>query len=200
MFAQVKPTLDRKEAGLGIGLSLSKALIELHGGTLEARSAGSGNGSEFIVRIALAGPATQTAPPTPAPPAGDASADSTARPVRVFIADDNRDACDSLEMLLSLEHHEVRTAYDGERAFERIAAFLPQIALLDIGMPGMNGYELAAKIREQPWGAGIHLVALTGWGQETDRQRALDAGFDAHLVKPVDFPELIAICRRVERP
>jgi CheY-like chemotaxis protein len=137
-------------------------------------------GSEFIAKIALSDPVAS-------PP----------QALRVFIADDNRDACDSLEMLLTLEHHEVRVAYDGERAFELIFEFRPRIALLDIGMPGMNGYELATKIRQQPWGAGIHLVALTGWGQDDDRRRALDAGFDEHFVKPVDFTALSDLCRRI---
>jgi PAS domain S-box-containing protein len=194
MFAQVKPTLDRKESGLGIGLALSRALMELHGGTLEARSDGPGMGSEFIVTIALADPAV-AANPVEQPVAAPAAAPP--QPLRVFIADDNRDACDSLEMLLTLEHHEVRVAYDGERAFELIGEFRPRIALLDIGMPGMNGYELATRIRQQPWGQGIHLVALTGWGQEGDRRRALDAGFDEHYVKPVDFAVLSDLCRRI---
>jgi CheY-like chemotaxis protein len=188
----VQPTLDRKESGLGIGLALSKSLMELHGGTLEAHSDGPGKGSEFVARIALAPPATGHADPVAAP-----AATAPPRSLRILLADDNRDACDSLEMLLTLEHHDVRTAYDGDSAFTQIAQFRPQMALLDIGMPGMNGYELAAKIREQPWGAGIYLVAVTGWGQEGDRQRALDAGFDAHLVKPVDFADLGELCRRV---
>jgi PAS domain S-box-containing protein len=193
MFAQVKPTLDRKESGLGIGLALSKALVELHGGTLEARSAGLGQGSEFIVRLGLAAadaPVTESA-------AGNPAIAEAARPVRVMLADDNRDACDSLEMLLTLEKHEVRVAYDGTSALAVMADFRPELALLDIGMPGMNGYELAAKVREQPWGAGIRLVAVTGWGQEDDRRRAIDAGFDEHLVKPVDVAEVSALCLRV---
>ncbi len=190
MFAQVKPTLDRKEAGLGIGLALSKALVELHGGTLEARSAGPGQGSEFIARLALA----------PSDAAADTAAASASMPdagvrrLRVLLADDNRDACDSLEMLLTIEGSEVRTAYDGESALALMAQFRPDIALLDIGMPHMNGYELAAEVRKQPWGADIHLVAVTGWGQADDRRRSLEAGFDTHLVKPVDFADVRAVC------
>ncbi len=204
MFAQVRPTLDRKEAGLGIGLALSKALIELHGGTLEARSAGPGKGSEFIVRLALApsegsAPAPATAAPLPAaaavlPGAGAALPATAPRGIRVLLADDNRDACDSLEMLLTLEGYEVRTAYDGEAALALLAQFRPDVALLDIGMPNMNGYELAAAVRKHPWGGDIHLVAVTGWGQPDDRRRSLEAGFNAHLVKPVDFAEVRAIC------
>ena len=199
MFAQVKPTLDRKEAGLGIGLALSRALVELHAGTLEARSTGLGQGSEFIVRLPLAA-GNVAAPVREAGNAASAAGISTeekTRPVRVVLADDNRDACDSLEMLLTLEKHDVRVAYDGERALALMAEFRPELALLDIGMPGMNGYELAAKVREQPWGSTVRLVAVTGWGQEDDRRRAIEAGFDEHLVKPVDFAEVSALCRRV---
>ncbi len=193
MFAQVKPTLDRKEAGLGIGLALSKALVELHGGTLEGRSEGLGKGSEFTVRLQLVSPEPGVAAPVKAPAA---PADATPR-LRILIADDNRDACESLEMLLAIEGHEVRVAFDGESALATLAQFHPDIALLDIGMPKMNGYELAREIRSQPWSQGMRLVAVTGWGQADDRQRALDAGFDVHFVKPVDFIELQAYCASV---
>jgi PAS domain S-box-containing protein len=188
MFAQVKPTLDRKEAGLGIGLALSKALVELHGGTLEGRSEGLGKGSEFTVRLRLATPEQGEAAPSSAAPAEEMPRENGG--LRILLADDNRDACLSLEMLLAIEGHEVRVAFDGESALATLAEFHPDVALLDIGMPKMNGYELAARIRKQPWGEGIQLVAVTGWGQADDRQRALDAGFDAHFVKPVDITEL----------
>ena len=117
--------------------------------------------------------------------------------LRILLADDNRDAGESLEMLLAIEGHEVRVAYDGASALAKLAEFDPDIALLDIGMPTMNGYELATEIRKQPWGQRIQLVAVTGWGQAGDRQRALDAGFNAHFVKPVDFTELQAFCASV---
>ena len=197
MFAQVKPTLDRKEAGLGIGLALSRALVELHGGTLEGRSEGLGMGSEFTVRLQLASP--QQAMPTPAgssvEPAGATSL--APRMLRILLADDNRDACETLKMLLELEGHEVRVVHDGEDALATLTDFHPDVALLDIGMPKMNGYELATQIRKQPWSQGIQLVAVTGWGQASDRQRALEAGFDAHFVKPVDFTQLQAYCASI---
>ena len=201
MFAQVKPTLDRKEAGLGIGLALSKALVQLHGGTLEGRSEGLGKGSEFTVRLRLAGQEPAAATADPVTPDADADADADAAPVRrglrILLADDNRDACESLEMLLSIDGHEVRVAFDGESALAMLERFHPDIALLDIGMPKMNGYELATEIRKKPWSEGIRLVAVTGWGQADDRQRALNAGFDAHFVKPVDIAELQAYCAGV---
>ena len=197
MFAQVNPTLDRKEAGLGIGLALSKALVELHGGTLEGRSEGLGKGSEFTVRLQLASPeqVQRTSSGSPVVPA-ETTPPATGS-LRILLADDNRDACESLKMLLAIDGHEVRVAYDGESALATLAEFHPDIALLDIGMPKMNGYELATEIRRQPWSQDIQLVAVTGWGQSSDRQRALEAGFDAHFVKPVDFTELQAFCASV---
>ena len=117
--------------------------------------------------------------------------------MRILLADDNRDACDSLEMLLTFEGHEVRVAYDGDSALATLAEFRPDVALLDIGMPKMNGYELAAEIRKQPWGETMQLVAVTGWGQANDRQRALEAGFDAHFVKPVELTELQKFCASI---
>ena len=193
MFAQVKPTLDRKEAGLGIGLALSKALVELHAGKLEVRSEGIGKGSEFTVRLRLASPVESV------PATSEVPEDVTPRAtrLRILLADDNRDAGESLEMLLAIEGHEVRVAYDGASALAKLAEFDPDVALLDIGMPKMNGYELATEIRKQPWGQRIQLVAVTGWGQAGDRQRALDAGFNAHFVKPVDFTELQAFCASI---
>jgi CheY-like chemotaxis protein/two-component sensor histidine kinase len=196
MFAQVRPTLDRKEAGLGIGLALSKALVELHGGKLEGSSQGVGKGSEFTVRLPLASPEQGAPTPATASPATDATP-RAAHVLRILLADDNRDACESLEMLLESEGHEVRVAYDGESALAALAAFHPDVALLDIGMPKMNGYELATEIRRQSWSDGMQLVAVTGWGQADDRQRALAAGFDAHFVKPVDIAELQAFCASV---
>jgi CheY-like chemotaxis protein len=195
MFAQVKPTLDRKESGLGIGLALSKALVQLHGGTLEGHSAGLGKGSEFIVRLPLA--AASTGAPAIESPAIGAPSPGVVPPARklsILLADDNRDACDSLEILLNLEGHDVRVAYDGESALELLESFRPDVALLDIGMPILNGYDVAAAVRKQAWGSNVRLVAVTGWGQSDDRQRAMAAGFDAHFVKPVDLTALQALC------
>jgi len=203
MFAQVKPTLDRKESGLGIGLALSKALVQLHGGTLEGHSAGPGKGSEFIVSLPLAGVSNASTATEPAaiaalsPEASEAS--PPARQLSILLADDNRDACDSLKILLEMEGHDVRVAYDGESALELLESFRPDVALLDIGMPKLNGYDVAAAVRKKPWGAYVRLVAITGWGQADDRQRAMNAGFDAHFVKPVDITALQAVCNSMRK-
>jgi PAS domain S-box-containing protein len=180
IFSQAAPALERSQGGLGIGLSLTKGLVELHGGSIGARSDGPGRGSEFIVRLPVAAAPAVGEPHTP-------EVDGRCRAgSRIVVADDNRDAADSLAMLLRIAGNEVRTAYDGRRAVEEAEAFRPDVALLDIGMPGLNGYEAARRIRGQSWGREMMLVALTGWGQEEDKRRAADAGFNAHLVKPVD--------------
>jgi signal transduction histidine kinase len=184
IFAQVDQRLERTRGGLGIGLTLVKRLVELHGGTIEARSAGLGQGSEFIVRLpALANvsiPETALAPPTTE--AGSRR--------RIFIADDNRDAANSLAMLLRIAGHEVEVAYDGLEAIKKVEAFKPDLILLDIGMPGMNGHDVCRFIRQQPWGRDIQIVALTGWSQDSDRRLTREAGFDDHLVKPVESDAL----------
>ena len=186
MFSQVTAALDRSEGGLGIGLALVRGLVELHGGRVEARSEGLGRGSEFVVVLPLP-------PAMPAAPDTTAGAGVAARPAtrRVLVADDNQDAAESLRLLLELAGHEVRVAHDGPGALEAAAEFRPDAVLLDIGMPGLNGYEVAARLRAFDWGAAPVLVAITGWGQEHDRRLALDAGFDHHLTKPID-PDLIA--------
>jgi PAS domain S-box-containing protein len=166
----------------GVGLRLVHGIVGLHGGRIEARSAGRGRGSEFIVRLPLArgAPAEAAyAAVRPAPVPGH---------VRVVVADDNRDAADSLQRILTLFGHEVRVAYDGVAAIRLAEEFRPRVAVLDIGMPGTNGYEVARTLRERR--SPITLVALTGWGQESDRRRAIEAGFDYHLTKPVD-PEAL---------
>jgi two-component system CheB/CheR fusion protein len=168
------------EKGAGLGLSLVSGVVKLHGGRIEVRSAGPGKGSQFIVRLPLAaGKAAAAAPVRRNPP----------RPVRVLVADDNRDAADSLQRILAMHGHDVRVAYDGQTALELGKEFRPRVAVLDIAMPGGDGYDVARAIRSQQ-GAGITLVALTGWGQDADRRRAIDSGFDYHLVKPVDPDEL----------
>ncbi len=178
MFSQVESAGTRSEGGLGIGLALVSGLIELHGGTVEARSPGLGRGSEFIVKLpVIANSETTPLMDVVVPPAAGQ---------RVLVADDNQDAADSLAMLLEMNGHEVRVAHDGRAALSVAHAFRPDTVLLDIGMPHLNGYEIAKALREEPWGADIHLIALTGWGQESDRQRASKAGFDLHLTKPVD--------------
>jgi CheY-like chemotaxis protein len=186
MFSQVAPALERSQGGLGIGLSLVKGLIEMHGGTVEARSEGLGRGSEFVVRLPVA------AAPTPEEAAQ--SSDSGGLPGRarrrVLVADDNRDTADSLAMMLRLQGHEVHAAHDGQEAVEAAGWFRPDVALLDIGMPKLDGYTACRQIRAQPWGRQIVLVAVTGWGQEEDKRRAAEAGFDHHMTKPVDPPAL----------
>jgi CheY-like chemotaxis protein len=179
MFSQVEEVMGRSDGGLGIGLALVKGLTELHGGTIEARSPGLGHGSEFIVRLPLSPLYPLTSPQEPYPP-------PVAARSRVLIADDNRDAADSLSMLLELAGHEVRVAHLGRAALSLAQAFRPDVALLDIGMPDLSGYEVARELRREPWGQGIMLIALTGWGQEKDRQEALEAGFNQHVTKPID--------------
>jgi CheY-like chemotaxis protein len=167
------------ERGLGVGLALVRGIVALHRGRIELKSAGLGGGAEFVVRLPVAtGPARTPA----AKPAARAVA---AVPVRVLVADDNRDAADSLQRVLSMYGHEVRVAYDGAAALRIGQEFRPRVAVLDIAMPGSSGYEVASAIRKQQ-GREIKLVALTGWGQDADRRRAMESGFDYHLVKPVD--------------
>jgi CheY-like chemotaxis protein len=153
-------------------------------------SDGPGQGSEFTVRLPL-GAAEQ---PAELPSAARAGAPAT--PCRVLVADDNRDAADSLAMLLELAGHEVRIAHDGEEALERAASFHPQLVLLDIGMPKLNGYEVARRMRRQPWGAAAHLIAITGWGQDEDKRRSAAAGFDDHLTKPIDPASLRSLVQQ----
>jgi PAS domain S-box-containing protein len=189
MFSQVRSTQDRSEGGLGIGLALAKGLVELHGGSIEARSRGVGFGSEFIVRLPFT--------PPEAPQAGITVTREALPPSarRVLIADDNRDAAESLAMLLRMDGHEVTVAYDGPQALALLAQAQPDVALLDIGMPGLNGYEVARRIRQAPLGRGITLIAVTGWGQDRDKAQAHQAGFDHHFTKPVDPSRLSELLR-----
>jgi PAS domain S-box-containing protein len=191
MFSQATSALDRSEGGLGIGLAIVKGIVVLHGGSVEAQSAGPGKGSEFIVRL----PHSLAAPEGVVRQSDDVAAAQTEPGLSIVIADDNRDSAESLKMLLEIDGHCVRTAHDGAQALELVSSVRPRVALLDIGMPRLNGYEVAAKIREQPWGTSIMLVAFTGWGQSQDRQRALDAGFDHHLTKPVDHESVLSLLR-----
>ena len=189
-FAQVDHSLDRSQSGLGVGLALSKRLVELHGGDIEARSGGLGKGSEFIVRLPIAAGADAAAVRLSQPPGGE-----TAGCCRILLADDNVDFATSMAMLLRAVGHEVRVAHDGAEALTIAEAFLPQVAFLDIGLPKMNGYDLARRLRASPVTTQAVLVAVTGWGQERDRQLAREAGFERHLVKPVAFEQIEAILK-----
>ena len=190
MFSQVDSASTRTEGGLGIGLALVKGIVDLHGGTVSVQSAGPGLGSEFVVRLPL----------TPANSTTLSVADPDVQPLvsgrRVIVADDNKDAADALAMLLELSGHEVRVAHGGRGALSLAQTFRPDVAILDIGMPDLSGYDVAAQIRREPWGGAIVLIALTGWGRNDDRQRAAIAGFDQHMTKPVDPEKLEAFLAR----
>lgn len=188
MFVQVDQSLERTNAGLGVGLSLAKRLVELHGGKIEAHSEGLGKGSRFTVWLRPA--AASIAPVSPSP------AISSHRPGvarRILLADDNVDFVNGFAMILRQQGHEVSVAYDGNAALRLADSFEPQFAFLDIGLPHVNGYDLARRMRESPATENSVLTAVTGWGQQADRDRARDAGFDYHLVKPVDFEQIYRI-------
>ena len=185
MFSQLSPALERSQGGLGIGLALVRGLVALHGGTISADSAGVGKGSVFSVRLPIV--ATPVSMPASMP------TDATARRCRILVVDDNVDVAESMAMALGLFGHETMAVHDGGAALRAGAEFLPQVVLLDIGLPGQNGYEVARQIRCAPWGRDVLLIAATGWGQDADRQLAEDAGFDRHLTKPVDFVRLQAL-------
>jgi CheY-like chemotaxis protein/two-component sensor histidine kinase len=189
IFAQTDRAVARSKGGLGIGLSLVRGLVDLHGGSVEARSDGPGKGSEFIVRLPVVLQRVVQEPAAPHTDTGQAGV----RKCRLLIVDDLKDSADSLAMLLKMLGHEVHTAYDGEDAVIAAEKFQPEVVLLDVGMPKLNGYDASRRIRQQPWGKRMYLVALTGWGQEDDRRRTEEAGFNLHMVKPVDPGELIKV-------
>jgi CheY-like chemotaxis protein len=180
LFTRGPTTANGVDGGLGVGLAMVRGLVELHGGTVEARSEGLGRGSEFIVRLPVGQlPEDRTAPHVPD------GVDTALASLRVLVVDDNRDAADTCATMLELSGHQVRAAYNGTQALQVGEAFQPHIVLLDIGLPDINGYEVARRIRATGWGAGLPLVAVTGWGKEEDRRRAFEAGFDHYLTKPV---------------
>ena len=194
MFTQVDRSLEQSQVGLGIGLTLVKRLVEMHGGTIEARSAGKGYGSVFEIRL----PAPQELSDVVTPAASDTRTISSTH--RVLVVDDNKDSADSLAMLLELTGHEVYTAHDGQSAFDSAEQHRPDVVLLDIGLPTLNGHDVCRQIRQQPWGQAMVLIALTGWGQDEDRRRSQEAGFDEHLVKPVDHTRLLALLAALTEP
>nr|MDQ2696719.1 ATP-binding protein [Pseudomonadota bacterium] len=181
MFAQGDRSSGRSPGGLGIGLTLARRLVEMHGGTITARSDGPGKGSEFIVRL----PAGAPPPPAQRPPA-ETSEVALSFSFRILVVDDNQDAAASLSLLLQIMGNDVRVAHDGLEAVAMAEEFHPDLILLDIGLPGIDGYEAAQRIRRQDRGRDVVLVAVTGWGQQADRHRSRAAGFDHHLVKPVE--------------
>jgi PAS domain S-box-containing protein len=186
VFSESDRSLLQPKSGLGIGLSLVRTLVEMHGGFVEAWSEGIGRGSEFVVRLPVAGApvAAVAVPEEMRQPA------AAARPRRILVVDDNRDSATSLAELLGLFGHQTETAHDGLEALAAAARFRPEVILLDLGMPKLDGYETARRIRSEPWGREVLLVAVTGWGQDSDRERSQQAGFDLHLVKPVDLAKL----------
>ena len=195
MFSQVDRSLERSQGGLGIGLSLVRRLVEMHGGRVEAHSEGLGQGSEFIVRLPVLAE-TPTAMPSREPDGhGEDADDCPPHPRRGRQPGLGR----PLAMLLRIEGNEVATAYDGAEALEAAARLRPDVVLLDIGMPKLNGYDACRRIRAEPWGQGMVLIALTGWGRQ-DKRRTEEAGFDAHVVKPVDPSALLTLLGRLPQP
>jgi CheY-like chemotaxis protein len=185
LFTQVDRSLDRSQGGLGIGLSLVQSLVQMHGGSVTASSDGAGSGSEFVVRLPVL---VQALPATAGAPAADSTSNGTA--VRVLLADDNVDASQSLAMLLRCQGHEATAVHEGQAALDAAKTRRPDIILLDIGLPGMDGFEVCRRLRRQAGLEQTLLVSLTGYGQDEDRRRSQEAGFHAHLVKPVGMAQL----------
>jgi CheY-like chemotaxis protein/anti-sigma regulatory factor (Ser/Thr protein kinase) len=196
MFTQVQHSSERAEGGLGIGLTLVKRLVEMHGGSVEARSEGPGKGSEFLLRLPIDEPSgsRQRA-------AGWSEQGPSPSGLRLLVVDDNPDVTASLELLLRILGNDVRTARDGAEALEAAEQFRPDVILLDLGLPERTGYEVAREIRRRPWGTRVTLIAVTGWGQAEERRLSREAGFDHHLVKPVvpgDLTRLLASLQGAE--
>ncbi len=185
LFTQGQRSLDRAEGGLGVGLTLVQRIVQLHGGTVTAHSEGTDCGSEFVVRIP-----EDRADSSATPAHSSQPAQAKRHKLRVVVVDDNKDAAESMAMLLGLWGHEVMCAHDGPKALEISTSYRPQVIFLDIGLPGMDGYEVAGRLRQRPESARTVLIAITGYGQEEDRRRSREAGFDHHLVKPV-VPEML---------
>jgi PAS domain S-box-containing protein len=194
LFMQGDSTLDRSEGGLGIGLTLVREIVAMHGGTVEAASGGPGQGSEFTVRLPLYEPQPDTGKKS------DSGRPAAVAARRVLVVDDNRDSADSMAILLGSRGHEVRVAYDGPDAIAEAGVFKPHLALLDIGLPGMDGYQLAQRLRGSPAGKSMILAAMTGYGQEEDKSRSQTAGFDHHLIKPVPLQAIEEILDGVRVP
>jgi CheY-like chemotaxis protein/two-component sensor histidine kinase len=194
MFSQGEQTRSRMLGGLGIGLTLVKRLVEMHGGTVAAESAGQDMGSTFVIRLPALVESSQCSQPQAEGPVR-----MSPPSLRILIVDDNRDAADSLAMLLRTTGHDIRTAYDGLEAVQVANEFQPEVVLLDIGLPKIDGHEVAQRLRREPWGQHTCLIAVTGWSDETDRARSRAAGFDHHLVKPLDTGHLAQLLSSIER-
>jgi PAS domain S-box-containing protein len=187
MFTQVDRSLEGSRGGLGIGLTLVKRLVRMHGGSIEARSPGEGQGSEFVVRLPILIGTLKAVTP------GPTAAQEPPQTRRILVVDDNRDSAESLAMVLTIMGNETHMAHDGVAAVEAIEKHRPEVVLLDIGLPKLSGHDVCRRVREQSWGKDIVIIALTGWGQEEDRRKSREAGFDGHLVKPVDHAALLEL-------
>lgn len=192
MFMQIEATAEKSQGGLGIGLTLVKRLAEMHGGSIEAKSGGEGKGSEFIVKLPIL-ERTERSPQPVSEPVKNSSLSC-----RILIVDDNFDAAESLALLFEIMNSTTCLAHDGMEALAAIEKYTPEVVLLDIGLPKLDGYEVCRRVRSQPWGKDIIMIALTGWGQEQDRRMSDDAGFDGHLVKPVDYDNLLELLTWLE--
>lgn len=198
MFSQVGRSVERHTGGLGIGLALVRGLVEMHGGAVEAHSDGPGQGTQFTVRLRALRASNSDGRPLESPHP-IVAATPASRKFRVLVVDDNRDSADSLALMLRMFGNDVMAAYDGDEALETAQSFHPEVMLLDLGMPRVNGYETARLIRQRPGGKNITLIAQTGWGQEADLRRTAEAGFDRHLVKPVDPSALMSLLTELRR-
>jgi CheY-like chemotaxis protein len=192
LFTQAERTLDRAQGGLGIGLTLVKLLVEMHGGTVEARNADTGLGAEFIVRL----PALLDVPPARIAHAAPAPGPAVGRPMRILVVDDNVDAADSIALLLTIDGFEAHSVHGAMDALDTVLSFKPDVVLLDIGLPVMDGYEVAQRLRSRI--PHMRIVALSGYGQQADRERAAQAGFDDYLVKPVEPTVLSEFLRSLQ--
>lgn len=193
MFSQLTPALEHAQGGLGIGLALVHGLVKLHDGSIVAHSEGDGKGSEFIVRLPISRAPIEITPIVEKPI--DLVTDSK----RILVIEDNIDAAESLSMLLEFSGHSTRIANSGMDGIIAAEEFCPDVILLDIGLPDINGYQVAQHIRQQTWGKDIFLIAATGWGQDKDKALAKEAGFDKHLIKPINFQDLKSLLQKINR-